>query len=118
VAGLSCILPSVFRVTNNPVLAPFAQCTRRSLLHFTVFKQTACNLANEASIEQVFSRARLLADPDLLPAHLSTINIVSVNKNAFKPLLAAIKDKYHEVFRNKKGKGPANAEQGVACPRS
>ena len=25
-------------------------------LHFTVFKQTACHLAHEANVEQVFSR--------------------------------------------------------------
>ena len=30
-------------------------------LHFIVFKQTACHLAHEANVEQVFSRARLLA---------------------------------------------------------
>jgi hypothetical protein len=74
-------------------------------LHFIVFKQTACHLAHEANVEQVFSRAGLLADPNLLvPAHLSTLVMVRFNKNAFKQLLVAIKDKYDEMFRNKKGK--------------
>ena len=70
-------------------------------LHFTVFKQTACHLSHEANVEQVFSRAGLLADPNLLPAHLSTLVTVGFNRNAFKPQIAAIKDKYYEMFRNK-----------------
>ena len=41
-------------------------------LHFTVFKQTACHLSHEGNVEQVFSSAGLLADPNLLPSHLST----------------------------------------------
>jgi hypothetical protein len=70
-------------------------------LHFTVFKQTACHLSHEANVEQVFSRAGLLADPNLLPAHLSTLVTVGFNKNAFKPQIAAIKDKYYAMFLNK-----------------
>jgi hypothetical protein len=70
-------------------------------LHFTVFKQTACHLSHEANVEQVFSRAGLLVDPNLLPSHLSTLVMVGFNKNAFKPQIAAIKDKYYEMFRNK-----------------
>jgi hypothetical protein len=70
-------------------------------LHFTVFKQTACHLSHEANVEQVFSRAGLIADPNLLPSHLSTLVMVGFNKNAFKPQIAAIKDKYYEMFRNK-----------------
>jgi hypothetical protein len=59
-------------------------------LHFTVFKQTACHLSHEANVEQVFSRAGLLADPNLLPSHLSTIVMVGFNKNAFKPQITVI----------------------------
>ena len=87
-------------------------------LHFTVFKQTACHLAHEANVEQVFSRAGLLAGPNLLPAHLSTLVMVGFNKNAFKPQLDAIKDKYYEMFRNKKGTSPRDAEKGTAGPKS
>jgi hypothetical protein len=36
--------------------------------------------------------------------------MVSFNKKAFKPQLAAIKDKYYEMFRNKSGKSPAGAD--------
>jgi hypothetical protein len=70
-------------------------------LHFTVFKQTACHQSHEANVEQVFSRAGLLADPNLLPSHLSTLVMVGFNKNTFEPQIAAIKDKYYEMFRNK-----------------
>ncbi len=71
-------------------------------LHFTVFKQTACHLSHEANVDQVFSRAGLLADPNLLPSHLSTfVTVVSFNKNPFKTQIAVIKDKYYEMFRNK-----------------
>ena len=70
-------------------------------LHFTVLKQTACHLAHEANVEKVFSRAGLLADPNHLQAHLSTLVTVGFNKNAFKPQIAAIKDKYYAMFRNK-----------------
>jgi hypothetical protein len=44
----------------------------------------------------------LLSDPNLLPSHLSILVMVGFNKNAFKPQIAAIKDKYYEMFRNKK----------------
>ncbi len=40
-------------------------------------------------------------DPNLLPSHLLTLVMVGFNKNAFKPQIAAIKDKYYEMFRNK-----------------
>ena len=87
-------------------------------LHFTVFKQTACHLSHEANVEQIFSRAGLLADPNLLPSHLSTLVTVGFNKNAFKPPIATIKDKYYEMFRNKKGTSPRDAEKGTAGPKS
>ena len=49
-------------------------------LHFAVFKQLACHLSHEANVEQVFSRAGLVADPNLLPSHLSTLVMVSFNR--------------------------------------
>ena len=57
-------------------------------------------MSHEANVEQVFSRAGLLADPNLLPSHLSTLVMVGFNENAFKPQIVAIKDKYYEMFRN------------------
>ena len=80
-------------------------------LHFIVFKQTACHLPHEANVEQVCSRAGLLSDPNLLPAHLATLVKVGFNKQVFVPLLAAIKDKYYERFRgrNSSNKGAAGS---------
>ena len=81
-------------------------------LHCIVFKQTACHLPHQANVEQVFSRAGLLSDPNLLPANLATLVKVGFNKAAFKPLMPAIKDKYYEMFSglmNKSGAGPSNA---------
>ena len=37
-------------------------------LHYIVFKQTACHRSHEANVEQIFSRAGLLTDPNLDPA--------------------------------------------------
>jgi hypothetical protein len=79
-------------------------------LHFTGFKQTAFHLAHEDNVEKVFSKAGLLADPNILPARLSTLVMVVFNKKAFTPQLAAIKDKDYEMFRNKSGRGPAGAD--------
>jgi hypothetical protein len=49
---------------------------------------------------------------------MSTLVMMGFNKNAFKPQFAAIKDKHYEMFRNKKGKGPEDAEKGAAGPKS
>ena len=76
------------------------------LLHFTVFKQTACHLAHETNVEKVFWKAGLFADPNLLPAHLLTLVMVVFNKKVFKPQIDVIKDKYYEMFLNKSGKVP------------
>ena len=40
-------------------------------LHFFVFKQVASHLAHEANVEQVFSRAGGLSDPNIDPLFLS-----------------------------------------------
>ena len=69
-------------------------------LHYVLFKQTACHLPREANVEQIFSRAGLLADPNLNPAHLAVLVRIGFNKKAFEPAVAAIKEKYYvELFR-------------------
>jgi hypothetical protein len=77
-------------------------------LHFRVFKQIACHLPHEANVEQVFSRAGNLSDPNMDPEFLAHLVMVLVNKKAFKPPLAAIKGKYYELFR---GKGKEGQEE-------
>ena len=102
-----CQRTYIFRTCSDPVLLFWYQdfsAAGGQIRNLTVFKQTACHLAHEANVEKVFSRAGLLADPNLLPAHLSTLVMVGFNKKAFKPQLDAIKDKYYEMFRNKSGK--------------
>jgi hypothetical protein len=89
-------------------------------LHFILFKQTACHLAHEANVEQVFSRAGNLADPNMDPEFLAHLVMCAVNKKAFMPSLKAIKDKYYELFRGKGGSGDDADEgnKGEAGPSS
>ena len=56
-------------------------------------------------MEQIFSRAGLLSDPNLLPAHLMTLVKIGYNKKACCPSLKAIKEMYYAMFR---GKGEAS----------
>lgn len=76
-------------------------------LHYILFKQTACHLPHEANVEQIFSRAGLLSDPNLDPDHLVTLTKIGFNKFACNPSVKAIKDKYYELFR---GKGAISEE--------
>ena len=59
-------------------------------LHFIIFKQTACHLPHEGNVEQIFSRAGLLSDPNLDPDHLATLVKVGYNKKAYEPMVKAI----------------------------
>ena len=45
-------------------------------LHFHIFKQTACHLPHEANVEQVFSRAGNLSDPNMDPEFLAHLVMV------------------------------------------
>ena len=72
-------------------------------LHFIVFKQTACHLAHEANVEQIFSRAGNLSDPNMDPEFLAHIVMVAVNKKAFCPTMG-------QMFRGKGGEGEDDHE--------
>ena len=72
-------------------------------LHFFVFKQVASHLAHEANVEQVFSRAGGLTNPNMDPNFLAALVMAAVNKKAHCPLVAEIKDKYYELYRGKGG---------------
>ena len=54
-------------------------------LHFTVFKQAASHLPHEANIEQFFSRAGNLSDPNQKPSHLAALVSAGANRGAFCP---------------------------------
>jgi hypothetical protein len=77
-------------------------------LHYIIFKMTASHLPHEGNVEQIFSRAGLLADPNLQPAYLGTLVKIGVNKKSYKPPLSAILDKYFEMFR-----GSGEKEDGM-----
>ncbi len=73
-------------------------------LHFVVFKQTACHLAAEANVEQVFSRAGQLSEVNLDPDSLTNMVSIMVNKLAYKPSVKDIMDKDYEMFRGRQTK--------------
>ena len=52
-------------------------------------------------MEQIFSRAGLLADPNLDPAHLVALVKIGFNKAVCWPSVEAIKNKYYELFRGR-----------------
>ena len=68
-------------------------------LHSLDFKQTACHIPHEGNVEQTFSRAGLLADPNMAPHRLANLVTIGVNKKSFNPSVDAIKDKYFLMFR-------------------
>ena len=94
-------------------------------LHFIIFKQTACHLGHEANVENLFSRAGLLSDPNMDPHFLATLTSIVAGKAAYNPPSEKIKVKYFEKFRGKGGgddvdegttkmseAGPSNAGAG------
>ena len=56
---------------------------KRFPLHYIVFKQIALHLPHEANVEQYFSRAGKLSNPNLAPALLGKLVMVGVNKKRF-----------------------------------
>ena len=85
-------------------------------LHFIIFKQTACHLPHEGNVEQIFSRAGLLSDPNLDPDHLATLVKVGYNKKAYEPMVKAIQEKYYEMFRGQSNPDDDGEEQSEAGP--
>ena len=71
-------------------------------LHYIVFKQVSSHLPHEANVEQYFSRAGAISDPNLDPAFLGILTMVGVNKRRFKPSVEAVKARYYEKFRGSK----------------
>ena len=66
-------------VDDGSLLNEFAmmwELRERFPLHFVVFKQTACHLSHEANVEQVFSRAGNLSDPNMDSEYLAHLVMV------------------------------------------
>jgi hypothetical protein len=74
-------------------------------LHLIVFKQTACDLPHEANVENLFSRAGLLSDPNMDPHYLGMLTSIVAGKAVCNPPYEKIKAKYFEKFRGKGGDG-------------
>ena len=64
-----------------------------------VFKQTAFHIPHEANVEQLFSRAGLLSDPNMDPDYLGMLTSISMSKSAYKPTCAEIKTKSFDKYR-------------------
>ena len=90
-------------------------------LHLIVFKQTACDLPHEANVENLFSRAGLLSDPNMDPHYLGMLTSIVAGKAAYNPPYEKIKAKYFEKFRGKGGDGDdegTTVKSGEAGPSS
>ena len=59
-------------------------------LHFIVFKQTLCHLSHVAKVEQVFSRAGNLSDPNMDPEYLAHLVMVGVRTSTMSSSAAEV----------------------------
>ncbi len=63
-------------------------------MYFTVFKQCASHLHQEANVKQIFSLAGRLSDLNLDPHRLPTLVRIHFNKEAFMPSKLDIRKRY------------------------
>ena len=93
--------------------AAWDELRHRFPLHLLVFKQTASHLPHEANVEQVFSRAGRISDPNMNPAYLGMLVMVGMNKKNYSPPIDAIKALYFSKFRGKghKQEEPASDDE-------
>ena len=92
------------RLVEDGVLNEFEMMWQLRILfplHFFVFKQTASHLAAEANVEQVFSRVGQLSEVNVDPDALSDMVSIMINKQAYKPSVKDIINKYYQMFRGK-----------------
>ena len=87
-SSCSALRPLHEHVTSDGLLNEFKMLwhlRHRFPLHFLVFKMTASHLPHEANVEQYFSRAGAISDPNMDPEYLGKLVTVGVNKSRFKP---------------------------------
>ena len=72
-------------------------------LHYIVFKQVSSHLPHEANVEEYFSRAGKISDPNMAPVLLGKLVMVGVNKKRFWPTVQAIKERYYLKYRGGAG---------------
>ena len=76
-----------------------------------VFRQAASHLPHEGNVEQVFSRAGNLSDPNMATDTLATLTSAAINGASYRPPVAAILDKYFKLFRAQHDKEAAEKEK-------
>ena len=75
-------------------------------LHFFVFKQCASHICHEANVEQIFSLAKKLSDPNLDPNNLATMVRIAYNQKFYMPPVKDILAMYLQKY----GKAGAQGE--------
>ena len=68
-------------------------------VHFTVFKQCASYLHHEAYVEQIFSLAGRLSNPNLDPHRLPMLVRIHCNQKTFMLSKQAIRERYFRKYR-------------------
>ena len=68
-------------------------------LHYTVFRQSSSHLSHEGNVERVFSGAKTRADAKMRSSMLRLVTKTGVNKNRYKPTVAAIWSRYQEKYK-------------------
>ena len=68
-------------------------------LHHTVFRQSSSHLSHEGNVERVFSGAKARADAEMRSSMLRLITKTGVNKERYKPTVAAIWSRYQEKYK-------------------
>ena len=63
----------------------------------------------QANAENLFSSAGKLSDPNMDPHYLGVLSSIAINKKAYKPSVAAIKEKYFAKFRGASSSGGASS---------
>jgi len=73
-------------------------CRHQFPLHYFVFRQCASHLGHETNVEQLFSGAKHLSDPNMLPSFLKNLTKISANKSKYKPSVEQIWHMYQSKY--------------------
>jgi hypothetical protein len=68
-------------------------------LHHTVSRQSSSHLSHEGNVERVFSGAKARANAEMRSSMLRLITKTGVNKERYKPTVAAIWSRYQEKYK-------------------
>jgi hypothetical protein len=68
-------------------------------LHYIVFREVCSHICHEGNSEQLFSLAKLLADPNTHPSFLRILTKICSNKKIYKPSAQRIWDRYQDKYK-------------------